>query len=74
MRLHDNEIMSLLADLCQQDYPSGITQEAAGALADCMRHLMDAVPEDERVGDVVLPLQRAQVPDIVATVRVSKAA
>jgi len=66
--------MSLLAGLCQQDYPSGITQEAAGALVDCMRHLMDAAPEDERVGGIVFPLQRTQVPDLVATVRVSKAA
>jgi predicted amino acid racemase len=49
MSLPDNEIISLLSDLRQQDYPLTVTQETADALVECMRRIMEAVQEDDRV-------------------------
>ena len=49
MALQDDEIAALLTEIRQQDYPLGITQEAAGALAECVRRILDAVPEDDRI-------------------------
>jgi len=47
--LQDDRITSLLVNIRQQDYPLVITQEAASALVECMRRVMDAVPQDDRV-------------------------
>lgn len=41
--------IAVLAEVLRQDYPLTITQEAAIALVECMRCIMDAVPEDDRV-------------------------
>lgn len=49
MSSHDEEIFSVLSELRQQNYPLWITQEAAGALAKCIRRILDVVPEDDRI-------------------------
>ena len=45
----DSEIFSLLVDLRQQDYPLSVTQETANALVECIRRVLNAVPEDDRL-------------------------
>jgi len=49
MSPRDEEITSLLIEVRQQDYPLSITQEAASAIVECIRHLIEAVPKDDQV-------------------------
>lgn len=45
----DDATAVVLSKLRDQDYPLIITQEMASMLVGCIRRVMDAVPEDDRV-------------------------
>ncbi len=47
--MNDALINELLGGLRQQDYPLELSKEAADALCECIRRVMDAVPEDDQV-------------------------
>jgi len=47
--LRDEQITSLLTDLLQQDYPLCVTRETADALVESMGHILNAVPEEDRI-------------------------
>lgn len=40
---------SILLGIIKQDYPLQISHDAAEAFITCLRRIMDAVPEDDRV-------------------------
>lgn len=47
--MNNATIRLLLESVRQQDYPLTLGNEEADALCECIRRIMDAVPEDDRV-------------------------
>lgn len=47
--MENNEIITLLSDLRQQDYPLVVSEKMANAIVECIRRIMETVHPDDHV-------------------------